>query len=142
MTYMRKQIDSTDETHARENLSTRVDARVSEADASQGRILPVPQCDFCADAVPCYIYAAERMSTGEARRCWRWMACTKCARMIEHGNWDALNRRVVARFKKFFAAKYEAQFRGKVTDGMIHEAVTESLQQFHNYVVRVPDATT
>jgi hypothetical protein len=138
MNYLRKQIDETDEAAARINLSQKEDVRTAALDtpASKMRVLPTPQCDWCADGVPLYVYASSRTSTGEFRQCWRWMACAKCNRDIENGNWSALERRVRARFKQFFGAKLAEIGKDRpVPESLIDEAVRASLSEFHLYVI-------
>lgn len=138
MNYLRKPVDQIDEQAARANLSGKQDARTAPegTPATEMRIAPTPQCDWCADGVPLYVYASSRMSTGEFRQCWRWMACLKCNRDIENGNWAALERRARARFKLFLGDRMAAMFKGRpVPESLITEAVKTSLADFQLYAV-------
>jgi hypothetical protein len=139
MKYLKKLVPAADLDALRINLSVKEDALTADPGlpdyVQRVRHSPEPVCDWCADAAPVYVYAASRTSAGEAARCWRWLACERCNRMIENGNWDALERRVAARFTKFFAAKLESRYKGGVSASLISEAVHSSLKQFHDYAI-------
>jgi len=134
MKYLKQAVPAADIDTLRINLSVKEDALTADPKApgyvQRVRHSPEPVCDWCADAAPVYAYAASQLSTGEAGRCWRWLACERCSRMVDNGNWDALERRTAARFKKHFAEKL-----GNVSDALINEAVRHSLNQFHKYAI-------
>lgn len=70
-------------------------ARVQRAlNKLQRKLSPTPVCDFCADHKPTYFYEASRMSTGEWKRNWRWLACDLCADDIEHERWGKVLGRI------------------------------------------------
>ena len=127
MPYLRKQVDNEATEAARAAIALLdKDKRISPS--------PDPVCDWCTDGVPIWVYASRRMASGEYRECWRWMACLRCSRAVENGNWDVLHRRVAARFKKYFFAKHPGT---SVSDALVDEAVAESLKQFELYAIRV-----
>jgi hypothetical protein len=144
VTYLKKMIGEYDRDVARLSLSVRRDVSDPEVNAGNAvdtaRLSAEPVCDWCGDSEPVVVYASRRMSTGEDRQCWRWFACERCERMVERGNWDALERKTIARYKKFFGAKIQAEF-GHVPDSLVNEAVASALQQFHDYAVYLTDTT-
>lgn len=54
-----------------------------------------PQCDFCSDSKPIVTYGASRMTTGEVKDCWRWLACAECHAAITRNDFIALEDRAV-----------------------------------------------
>ncbi len=52
-----------------------------------------PQCDFCSNDKPVVTYGANRLTTGEAQRCWRWLACIECHDAITRNDFKTLERR-------------------------------------------------
>jgi hypothetical protein len=126
MTYLKKELDAQALAAIRVNLSTR-DQKLS----------PEPVCDWCGEAEPVVVYASKRMANGRFQQCWRWIACPRCERMIERENWDALRRRVTARFKKFYGAKLENRFgQGAISDDLIQDSVKVSLDAFFEYGIQ------
>jgi hypothetical protein len=57
-----------------------------------------PQCDFCAHDQPIVTYAAHRMTTGEVRECWRWLACPACHEAITSNDFKTIERRTASVF--------------------------------------------
>lgn len=51
------------------------------------------QCDFCSNDDPQWVFAANRLTSGEPRKCWRWLACNECRDLIAANNWDGLYER-------------------------------------------------
>ena len=83
---------------------------------------PTPQCDFCSHDQPTVSYAANRLSTGEVRDCWRWLACAGCHDAITRNDFKSLERRSANAFG-------DAQLAGF--------AVKVVLLAFHDHAVRV-----
>ena len=52
-----------------------------------------PQCDFCSNTSPIVTYAANKLTTGEVKDCWRWLACKECHAAITRNDFDALEQR-------------------------------------------------
>ena len=82
-----------------------------------------PQCDFCSHDTPIVSYAAKRMSTGEVRECWRWLACEKCHDAITRNDFKAVERRSASAFGTDAG---QAQFAVKV-----------ALMAFHDHAVQL-----
>lgn len=80
-----------------------------------------PVCDFCGDAVPKFQYAAKRMSTGEWRDCWRWLACLECSELVDAEKWDEVKLRI--------KASLVAVYGVTAPDRLIDKAVEESFKQ-------------
>ena len=142
MNYVKKPTDREWEEATRINLSTKEDKRIpgASSDPLQTRILPVPQCDFCADAEPVVVYAATRTTDGRDVPCWRWAACKRCDRAVTNDNWGSLQRYMTSRFKQFFAARMGVEFKGRpVPDSLVMDAVAHSLDSFHQYAIREDD---
>lgn len=57
-----------------------------------------PQCDFCADSKPIVVYAASKMTSGEVKDCWRWLACQACHDAITRNDFDAMEKRAARVF--------------------------------------------
>jgi hypothetical protein len=110
------------------------DAMLINLSVREKRLRPDPACDWCGDP-PAVVYAASQTTAGEKVQCWRWAACSRCERMIDNGNWEAITRKVTARFKRYFTAKLELQYGSAVPDDLIQKAVQHSLKQFHDYAV-------
>ena len=71
-----------------------ITANLAKLDASQrfnGK--SNPQCDFCGGDNPRFQYAANRLTTGQPVRCWRWLACPECHALITANDFDALAER-------------------------------------------------
>ena len=85
MSYLKKLLSAEELDAMRKRLATRAE-----------KLYPDPVCDICGSEEPHWVYASQRMSTGEVRECWRWTACPRCSRDIDNGNWDAIKRRLVA----------------------------------------------
>lgn len=86
-------------------------------------------CDFCAAFHPTHIYAANRMSTGLRRQCWRWAACHHCNEAIEALDWDTLRERVKSAFLEWMPA---------MPDQIIEYAITKSMQEFFEWAIEEP----
>ena len=82
-----------------------------------------PQCDFCSHDKPVATYAADRLTTGEIQRCWRWLACRTCHDAITRNDFKAVERRASTAFG------YEMDAR---TAGF---AVKMALTSFHSYAI-------
>ncbi len=82
--YLKKTLKTSDLDDMRDVLSHR-----------KAKLYPDPVCDICGSDVPVVVYAANRMSTGEVRECWRWTACQRCSRDIDNDNWEAIRRRLI-----------------------------------------------
>jgi hypothetical protein len=133
--YLKKQLDARAIDTIRINLSTQGE-----------KLSPEPVCDWCGEDAPEFAYASKRMASGEWQACWRWLACKRCDRMIENENWDALERRTKARFKKLFGAKMQNEFKGEVSEDLISSAVISSavkvsLDAFHEYGIQIKPTT-
>jgi hypothetical protein len=127
MTYLKKQIDADTIERTRINLSMR-----------DNKLSPDPVCDFCSDTNPVWVYAASRMASGEARPCWRWMACAGCSRSIDNGNWDKLVRHMVNQFRAIWLKRHG----GSVADDLIEKSVRRGLQQFRDWAVTAQHSET
>lgn len=55
---------------------------------------PNPQCDFCSDDNPTVHYAAHRLTSGEVKDCWRWLACARCHDDITANDFKSIERRI------------------------------------------------
>lgn len=88
-------------------------------------------CDFCAVASPVYVYAANRMSTGEYRQVWRWAACEDCAACVQLEDWPRLKGRMA----KALCRRYQA-FATESKE-IIDEAIDQSLGEFFKYGVKL-----
>ncbi len=142
MNYFKKPFDHESDENVRRNLSTMEDARIPGSDTrlGHGRVLPVPQCDWCGEAEPVVVYAAKRTTDGRSVPCWRWATCERCDKAVMHDNWDALQRRMASQFKKFFTARLAVEYPGRpVPDSLINEAIAHSLDDFHQYAIRMDD---
>lgn len=82
-----------------------------------------PQCDFCSNDTPIVTYAADRLTTGEIQRCWRWLACRACHDAITRNDFKAVERRATTVFGYHMDAR---------TAGF---AVKMALTSFHSYVI-------
>lgn len=88
---------------------------------------PYVSCDFCGNESPVVKYAARRMATGEYCRCWRWVACEECERLVDSDQWDAVAERV----------KAALQARGGIfTPRVLNLVVEKSLEAFHKDAVK------
>lgn len=80
-------------------LKAQINANLARMSASQrfmGR--RHPQCDFCAGKNPEFIYAADRLTTGQPQQCWRWLACPDCHADITANNFDSIYKRAAKLF--------------------------------------------
>jgi hypothetical protein len=64
-----------------------------------------PVCDFCNQgsfikAYACHSFVYLKGTAMEHYRCEEWTACTDCAALIDHEQWNALTDRVVRAFVK------------------------------------------
>lgn len=83
MSWLKKRLAGEDLAQMGEALSRRA-----------AKLYPDPVCDICGAAEPVWVFAASRLSTGHETPCWRWCACERCARDLDHENWDAIIRRL------------------------------------------------
>lgn len=95
------------------------------------RLSDNPVCDFCGSEKPTVVYASTRMSTGEQRACWRWLACEQCDDAIAHAHWYRLRDRVVDRLKTMLP--------GTTPDHIMRRTVERVLLEFHITAVHVPE---
>jgi hypothetical protein len=86
-----------------------------------------PCCDFCGDSSPIWQYAAIRMSTGEYRECWRWLACVDCADAIESDEMGRIEDKLILWLEKKFP---------EVSQSVLRLIVRHALQEFHLYAKR------
>ena len=88
-----------------------------------------PVCDFCGAPHPMWVYASERMSTGEMRDAWRWCACGVCSGAVDRDNWNTIENRVVQRLKKMLLVNKDSP--------LVLAAARYALEEFHRYAKRV-----
>lgn len=120
MTFLRKLLDTKTTDLLREQLRHH-----------RPRLSDEPVCDFCGSDAPMFVYASTRMSTGEQRACWRWLACSKCADAIEHARWFTLRDRVIDRLKTMLPADMPTQ--------ALIRTVERTLLEFHVTAVNIPE---
>lgn len=74
------------------------------------KLSTTPVCDFCGHHEPAYFYAASRMTSGEYKRNWRWLACDLCADDIEHERWGKILGRITEKIEELWSA-FPAELR-------------------------------
>jgi hypothetical protein len=95
------------------------------------KLSPEPCCDFCG-AVPVYVYAAHRMSTGDPNPCWRWCACKRCSHLIDINNFKELRVLIAKRVEQLLVPNHTEDLEQAILD-----LVRALLDTFHRDVIRV-----
>jgi hypothetical protein len=117
MNYVKKTLDDQAIDNTRIALSVRPE-----------KLSPEPCCDFCGAPDPVVVYAANRMSTGEVRTCWRWMACPVCSEAVDHDRWPEMEARVGERLRQLVHVR-----TNQPPARLIRLAVHQALAEFHHY---------
>ena len=128
MVYVREPLTTADVDQLRVNLSSQV-----------RKLSPDPVCDFCGDPHPVWRYAANRMSTGEWRACWRWLACDGCGVAIEAGEWATVESRVREKLRQMVKV-FGPGASAMLTESILTKSVRAALEMFHEYVQRTDDS--
>jgi len=124
MAYVKALLTPVDIAQLRVNLSTQ-----------PMKLSDEPVCDFCGSTRPEWRYAATRMSTGEARECWRWLACDQCGTAIEMGMWLVVESRVRGKLREM--VKVMGDGAELFTEAILTKSVRAALDQFHEYAKRL-----
>jgi hypothetical protein len=115
VTYDREPLNAADLDSMRINLSVQ-----------PAKLHPEPCCDFCGNTHPVYKYASKRMSTGQWRHCWRWLACEDCDQAIQAGEWNRIISKIVAWLQQ----------KMPIAQPMAQLAAVTAMKDFDRYVIR------